>query len=81
MQYWAKPTPLSDANTTNTVLTNFPTIYLYGALWSLWQYYSEEEKAEYYYNKMINAVRGANKQDKGGRYGPAPFIRMEGFTP
>jgi len=81
MQYWAKPTALSDSNTTNTVLTNFPSIYVYGAQWALWLYYSEEEKASFYYNLFINAIKGANKLDKGARYGPAPFIRMEGVTP
>ena len=81
MQYWAKPTGLSSSNATNTVITNFPTIYLYGCLWALWQFFKEEELSEFYYNKFMNGVRGANKQDKDGRYGSAPFIRMEGSTP
>lgn len=81
MQYWARPTALSDSNTTNTVLTNFPTIYLYGCLWALWQYFSEEEKSEFYYAKFMTAVKGANKINKDGRYGSAPYIRMEGVTP
>lgn len=81
MQYWARPTALSDSNTTNTVLDNFPTIYLYGALWALWQYFSEEEISEYYYAKFMTAIKGANKLHKDGRYGSAPRIRMEGVTP
>jgi len=81
MQFWSKPTALSDSNTTNTVLTNFPSIYLYGSLWALWMYFKEEELSEFYYGKFIGALKGANKQDKGGRYGAAPFSRMEGVTP
>lgn len=30
--YWSKPVPLSDTNTTNEVLEDYPEIYLYGAL-------------------------------------------------
>ena len=32
IKYTAKFTPLSDSNTTNAVLTNWPTAYLFGAL-------------------------------------------------
>ena len=34
-QYYAIPTALSTSNTTNIELTNHPNIYLYGALWAL----------------------------------------------
>ena len=81
MQFWAKPTALSSTNAANTVLTNFPTIYLYGCLWALWMYFKEEELSEFYYNKFMNGVKGANKGDKTGRYGSAPRIRLEGVTP
>jgi len=30
--YWQKPTPLSNSNATNWILTNHPDVYLYGAL-------------------------------------------------
>ena len=77
MQYFAKETPLSVSNTTNAVLTNYPSIYLYGSLWALWQYYSEEEKAEYYHDKMIGSIRGANKAESKSRFGNAPQIKRE----
>lgn len=81
MQYFARPTPIDDTNTTNDVLTNYPDIYLFGALWVVNQYSAEEEKAEYYYGKFIESIRGANLQDKRGRYGAAPVMRTETATP
>jgi len=81
MQYLKKLTPLSDANTSNSVLVNSPTIYLYGALWALFQNVMETDLAEYYYGKFVNSIKGANRQDKRGRYGPAPKMRIEGCTP
>lgn len=77
MQYFSKELPLSDTNTSNAVLTNYPSIYLNGALWALWQYYSEEEKAEYYHTKMVDGISGANRAEKRSRYGNAPQIHKE----
>jgi len=81
MQYLKKLTPLDDTNTTNDILTNSPTIYLYGALWALFQNAMKPDQAEYYYGKFIHSIKGANRQDKNGRYGPAPKMRIEGATP
>lgn len=77
MQYFAKEEALSDTNTTNEILDRYPSIYLYGALWSLWQYYSEEEKSEFYSSKMRDAIIGANKTEKRARFGNAPQIHKE----
>lgn len=81
MQYIKKLTALDDTNTTNSILTNHPNIYLFGALWALFQDYMENDLAEYYYNKFITSIQGANMADDAGRYGPAPIIRKEGYTP
>jgi len=80
-QYMAIPTPLSTLNQTNAVLTDHPNIYLFGALWALNEFAEEDQKALKYYGRFINAIRGANKKDKQGRYGPAPAMRIEGATP
>ena len=37
MDYWGKLTALSDASTTNWMLTNAPDVYLYGSLYYLGQ--------------------------------------------
>jgi len=81
MHYFEKPTPLSDSNTTNEVLTNNPNIYLFGSLWALHNYFRNEQEAAYYYDLFISAIRGEVKKDTRGRYGPAPVIRVEGVTP
>lgn len=80
-QYYQDFTALSDSNTTNTVLTNHPTIYLFGALWALKKHVRQEEEAAAFYQDFISAIRGANKKDAMGRYGPAPVMRTEKNIP
>jgi hypothetical protein len=81
MQYFKRFDAISDSNQTNDILTLFPNIYLFGALYIINQFAAEEEKAEYYYNKFIQAIAGANHQDRRGRYGSSPIQRIEGVTP
>lgn len=76
-QYYKKLTGLSDSNTTNDILTNYPSIYLNGCLWALWDYYSEPQEADRYHMAMIGAIRGANKLSNKQRYGNAPQIKKE----
>lgn len=77
MQYFGTPTPLSSTNATNDVLTNYPAIYLSGCLWALYQWAKDTESAVGAYDSFIGAIRGANKADIIGRYGPAPIVRNE----
>lgn len=81
MQYFGRLTALDDTNTTNDIITNYPEIYLYGCLSVLNEFEAEEDKASYYYNKFLESLAGANKQDKRGRYGSSPVMRTEGSTP
>jgi hypothetical protein len=80
-QYYQDFTALSTSNTTNAILTNYPTIYLFGALWALKKLTEEPQASATYYQDFINAIRGANNKSKIGRYGPAPVMRVEGATP
>jgi hypothetical protein len=80
-QYYAILTALSATNTSNAVLTRFPNIYLYGALWALYLWALQEDKAEYYYGKFRQAIQTANREDSKGRHGPAPAMRYGGSTP
>ena len=81
MQYIKKIAALSDSATTNTILTDHPNIYLFGSLWALFQDAMEGDVAEYFKDQFYQAIAGANDTDQKGRYGPVPFIRMEGYAP
>ena len=81
MKYYLKAVDLSDYNQTNFVLTNYPNIYLFGALWFLFQWSMEEQRAQYYETKFYGAIQGANKGTKKGAYGPSPSMRIKGRTP
>lgn len=81
IDYYQSLAPLSASNTTNAILTRFPSIYLWGALASLYQWALQPEQAAYYYQLFLDSISRANMQDRRGRYGPAPTIRMVGPTP
>jgi len=78
IQYFRKAIPLSADNQTNEILTDHPSIYLFGALAILFGYTQDTEQESSYRLKFIDAVRGANKADKKGRYGPAPALSIDG---
>ena len=81
MTYFQELTALSDANTTNAVLTRFPDVYLSGALHYLYKFGNFDSESQDYLVKFSDAIKRANKQDKKGRYGPAMAGRREGITP
>lgn len=81
VNYFKKPTALSDTNTTNIVLEDHPEIYLNGALYYLFTYADDEAQASKYLQRYSEAINGANQADDEGRYGPAPYARIEGSTP
>ena len=79
--YFAAPTGISSANTTNTILTNYPNIYLLGCQWATHVYTGEDEKAALFWAQFMSALRGANKRYKKSAHSPAPTMRVEGMTP
>jgi hypothetical protein len=82
IQYYRKALPLTPTNQTNEILTDYPNIYLFGALAALFGYAQDTQQEALYINKFISAIRGANKSDKRGRYGPAPAMSLtNGMTP
>lgn len=76
VQYFRKATPLSDANLTNEILTNHPSIYLFGALTALFSYSQDTEQQSKYTQMFFASIKGANKADKKGRYGPSPAMSI-----
>ena len=81
MSYFAKPLGLSSSNTTNVILADFPNIYLYGVLAQLFKHTQDTENEASYKNEFLQAIQGANQADEDGRYGPAPYARIDGPTP
>ena len=81
MVYYAKPTALSSSNTTNDVLTYYPTTYLYGALFHFAQWAQDDEMLVKYSSLFDEAVKRANSFTKRGVHGPAPAMRTEAPTP
>ena len=81
LQYYAIPAPLTTANQTNEILDTFPSIYLYGALKQVFLFANLDGDAVKNHGIFIAAIRGANKKDKQGRYGPAPVMTIAGSTP
>ena len=78
LQYYALAATLTEANQTNNVLDQYPSIYLYGALKHLFVFADDDQMATKYDSLFINAIKGANKKDKQGRYGPAPAMTPAG---
>lgn len=77
IQYYRKAPSLSDAVQTNDILTKHPSIYLYGALAQIFFFSQDNEQAQKYTQLFISAIKGANKADKKGRYGPAPSMSVD----
>jgi len=80
VQYYRKATPLSDTNLTNEILAKHPSIYLFGALSALFSYSLDTEQQIKYTQMFISSIKGANKADKKGRYGPAPSMSIQGMV-
>ena len=76
-QYYRKAASLSTAVQTNEILTSHPSIYLFGALTALFARTQDTEQHMKYNGMFISAIKGANKADKKGRYGPAPSMSLD----
>jgi len=81
MSYWKKLTPLSDSNTTNDVLTNFPHIYLQACKVEVLYWSRDEDAAGAEEQRLNYLIDEANAEDLRGRYGPAPRMQQDGATP
>ncbi|MEE9532741.1 MAG: hypothetical protein V3W52_17315 [Syntrophobacteria bacterium] len=81
IQHIAEFVALSDSNTTNSVLTNNPNVYLFGGLKHLFHFANDQEQEARYTTLFFNAIQGANKKDQRGRFGPSPQMKVKGVTP
>jgi len=68
MLYWVKPTALSASSQTNTVLTNFPSIYLYATLVEAFGFIRDDAEVLRNLSKLVGLIKGLNKTDMNIRY-------------
>ncbi len=65
--YFQKLSALSDSVSTNDILTDYPDIYLFGALEQAENYLKNDNRAALWGAKMLSAISAANAVDRGGR--------------
>ena len=82
LNFLAKIEPLSDSNTSNTVLATHPQIYINGIMWFINSLPNgEQELGGYYEQEFYKSIRGANAEYMLGRYGPTPVRRTTRCVP
>jgi hypothetical protein len=82
LNFLAKIVPLSDTNTSNTVLSVHPQIYINGIMWFINSLPNgEQELGSYYEQEFYKSIRGANAEYSLGRYGPTPVRRTTRYVP
>jgi len=78
MKYFAEFTPLSSTNQTNEILLNEPNVYFFGAMKQLFIWSEDDDQAAKYDGLFTDAIKGANKKYKKGRYGKTPTMKFKG---
>ncbi len=73
MLYFKYFTALSDSNTTNDVLTDFPDLYLYGSLAETSPFLMQDERLAVWSSLYKEGVRTANESAQRGRVSAAPL--------
>lgn len=81
MIYYQAFTPLSDANTTNGLLTRAPDLYLYGALLAAAPFLVEDDRIQVWNGLYEQASDGLKLADRRGRHSGAIASRVFGATP
>ena len=81
IRYYAKLADLSLDADTNDVLTNYPSIYLYGALTHHSTLIRDQAAAGIYAQSYAEAMRMAHATDQSNRYGGAPLTPMVRTAP
>ena len=71
--FYSKPTPLSDSNTTNAILTNHPDLYLYACLLESAPFLMQDERLGVWAELYKEAVKVANTSDESGRHSSGPL--------
>jgi len=80
LTYFAKVPSLSDSNTTNYLITNYPQLYLYGSLLEAQPYIVNDERIQVWMGLYNEAVQLINRDDEQGRYSGRTAFAMRNDT-
>ena len=73
INYYKKLSTLSDSNTTNTILTNYPELYLYGALAESAPFIMQDERINTWGTLYKEALKNANETSSRGSTTTSPL--------
>jgi|TARA_R100000388_G_scaffold56524_1_gene41793 hypothetical protein len=73
INYYKTLTALSDSNATNTILTNYPELYLYGALAESAPFIMQDERINTWGNLYKEALKNANETSSRGSTTSSPL--------
>ena len=72
--YWARPDALSDSNTTNWILSNYPDLILYGSLSHSAPYLNDDARTGTWAALYKNALDGLNAESEKAKFA-GPLIQ------
>lgn len=78
--YVAKLTSLSDVNTTNWVLTNFPYLYLYGSLIEASIYCNDVDQVQFYESKFNSAIMDVIEKYSNQKFSGSPLYAKSDYV-
>lgn len=71
--YYAAPTALSDANTSNTLLTKYPDLLLYGALIEVTAHIQDDARIQLWKGAFDEAIKDITDDNTTNRWSGAPI--------
>jgi len=71
--YYAKPAVLSDSNTSNVFLANYPDALLYGALAEAEPYLIKDARVQLWISLYDRAINSISEADEGSEYSGVPL--------
>jgi hypothetical protein len=73
IDFYKTLTPLSESNTTNSILTNYPELYLYGALAESSPFLMQDERLDTWGKLYKEALKNANLSSQKGSITSSPM--------
>ena len=82
INYFKEFDPLSTSNTSNYILTNHPSIYLYGALYHAANFLGgiEPRQVQQWQQQYVTALERLERNDREDQYGNAPLQQRGDVT-